>query len=275
MARSLSYLLVAMLSIQYGASAAKHLFPVAGAAGTAVLRTSFAAILLVLLWRPWRGSLSRESFMAIAGYGIALGLMNLLFYLSLERIPLGIAVTLEFTGPLALALFSSKKILDMVWAVLAGLGIWLILPGSQSPESLDLTGVFLALGAGVMWALYILAGQKAGKDVHSGRATAIGMCFAALAALPMGLAVNFKELANPSIWPIGLVIAIFSSALPYSLEMMAMKNISQKTFGILMSVEPAFATLAGFFFLGEGLSWAQGFGVFFVMLASAGCTLFA
>jgi inner membrane transporter RhtA len=249
---------------------AKQLFPLTGAAGMTVLRTLFAAVILLILWQPWKIIVSKQSFKAIAAYGLSLGFMNLLFYYALQRIPLGIAVTLEFTGPLAVALFSSKKKLDILWAFMAGLGIWLILPGSQTSGALDLAGILLAIGAGVFWALYIIFGQKAGKDVHSGRATALGMCFAALAALPFGIVQNGDQLTNLSLWPMGLLVAVLSSAIPYNFEMMALKNIPRKTFGILMSMEPVIATLMGFLFLKEALSTVQVFAMLCVILASAG-----
>lgn len=272
LARSLGYLLIAMLSIQYGASVAKEFFLQAGNVGTSTFRTFFAALILLAVWRPWRKKLSGESWRALAGYGIALGLMNLLFYLAIARIPLGIAVTLEFTGPLAVALLASKKSLDLLWAFLAALGIWLILPGGHSPEALDIVGILLALGAGGCWALYIIFGQRAGKSVDSGAATTIGMCFASLAILPFGIYYNGPELVNVSLWPIGLVIAVLSSALPYNFEMMAMKNLPQKTFGILMSMEPVIATLMGFLFLKETLTGLQVFAMICVIIASAGST---
>lgn len=272
MAWSLTFLLVAMLSIQFGATTAKQLFPIAGAAGTTVLRTLFAAILLSIIWRPWRGPISRQSVKALAAYGISLGFMNLLFYLALQRIPLGIAVTLEFIGPLAISLLSSKKVTDILWAILAGLGIWLILPNNLMIETLDLEGVLLAMGAGVFWAFYIIFGQRAGRDFHSGRAAAIGMCFAALVVFPFGVYESGKILLEPKIWLWGLFIAILSSAIPYSLEMLALKNIPRKTFGILMSLEPVVAAMMGFLFLSETLSPVQGLAILCVIIASVGST---
>ena len=269
---SLSYLLIAMLSIQYGASIAKEFFLVAGNAGTTTFRTAFAAIILLAVWRPWRKKLSGESWKALAGYGIALGFMNLLFYMAIARIPLGIAVTLEFTGPLVVALLASKKSLDLLWAFLAGLGIWLILPSTHSAEALDGVGILMALGAGGCWALYIIFGQRASKYVDSGAATTIGMCFASLAVLPFGIHENAPQLVNVSLWPVGLLIAVLSSALPYNFEMMAMKNLPQKTFGILMSMEPVIATMIGYLFLQENLTALQIFAIICVIIASAGST---
>jgi inner membrane transporter RhtA len=272
LALSLLYLLIAMLSIQSGAALAKQLFMEAGPAGTTTLRVGFAALILLVMWRPWRTRFARAHLKDIALYGMSLGLMNLTFYLALERIPLGIAVALEFTGPLALSLMSSKRVTDILWAFLAGLGIYLIMPVQSSEPALDLVGIMFALVAGAFWALYIWFGQRAGKDAHSGHVTALGMTAAALVTLPFGVAINGASLVNISLWPLGLGIAVLSSAVPYSLEMLALKTIPLKTFGILMSAEPAFAALMGYVFLKEHLTGTQMIAVLCVMAASAGST---
>lgn len=274
-ALSLLYLLIAMLSIQSGAALAKQLFAEAGPAGTTALRVGFAASILLLAWRPWRARFEKAHLKDIALYGMSLGLMNILFYLALERIPLGIAVALEFTGPLALSLMSSKRVTDILWAFLAGLGIYLILPVQANESALDLLGIILALAAGGFWALYIWFGQRAGKDAHSGHVTALGMTAAALVVLPFGVALNGESLLNFSLWPLGLAIAVLSSAIPYSLEMLALKTIPLKTFGILMSAEPAVAALMGYVFLKEALTPMQMIAVLCVMVASAGSTAMA
>ena len=260
-----------MLSIQFGASMAKQLFPVAGPAGTTMLRVCLAAVILLAIWRPWKTKYSLKQLKVFAGYGFCLGSMNILFYLSLARIPLGIAVALEFTGPLVLSLITSKKPVDIFWALLAAAGIYLVLPVSDtSTASLDLIGILLALAAGVFWALYIIFGQNSGKDTHSGHATAIGMTFAALVTIPFGIYSNSVEFFQLSILPLGLAIAVLSSALPYSLEMMAMKNISTTTFGVLMSLEPAIAALMGYLFLKENLTAMQVTAIVCIIIASGG-----
>ncbi len=269
---SLGLLLIAMLSIQIGASIAKRLFPLAGAAGTSALRVSISALVLLLVAQVWKYKIPRKNFPVIAAYGFSLGAMNLLFYFSLERIPLGIAVALEFTGPLAVALLSSKRALDLVWAVLAALGIYLILPLDASQASLNGAGILLALAAGFFWGLYILLGKSAGKDGSSLQVTAWGMLFAAMVTLPFGIVMNGEQIKNPSLLPMGLLIAILSSALPYSLEMKAMRNIPAKTFGILMSMEPVVATLIGFILLRESLTISQGAAIVCIVAASAGST---
>nr|BFD65513.1 threonine/homoserine exporter RhtA [Bdellovibrio sp. HAGR004] len=274
--KSIGLILIAMLSIQFGASVAKGLFPVAGPAGTTALRVFISALILVLVMRPWKESYSGQRLKSLAAYGISLGFMNLLFYFALERIPLGIAVALEFTGPLAVALFSSKRALDLCWAVLAGVGIYLVLPTSEVSQALDLTGVVLALGAGAFWGLYIIFGKRVGNAEGSSSANAaVGMCFAALVTFPVGLFTNFEQVTNPSLWPMGIAIAILSSALPYSLEMKAMRDMPAKTFGILMSLEPVVATVIGIIFLRETLAPVQWAAILCIVIASAGSTVTA
>lgn len=261
---------IAMVSIQVGASIAKRLFPAVGATGATALRLFFATLILGLIWRPWRGKLTRRELLAVVTYGASLGGMNLLFYLALARIPLGIAVAIEFTGPLAVALFASRKPLDFVWAALAVCGIVLILPISGASKALDWVGVGFALGAGLCWALYILFGQKAGAAVHGGKATALGMATAALIACPIGIAHAGTALLDPAILPFAIGVAILSSALPYSLEMMALQRIPTRTFGILMSLEPAIGALSGLLFLHEQLALGQWVAIGCIILASVG-----
>lgn len=270
---SIGLILIAMFSIQIGASVAKQVFPMAGPAGTTALRVFIAALILSLVGQLWKHRISRKNILVIAIYGICLGTMNLLFYFSLERIPLGIAVALEFIGPLTVALLASKRIWDILWIVLAGLGIYLILPISSSAADLDLTGILLALGAGVFWGLYIVFGQSAGKKGPSLHVSAIGMWFAAIVAIPVGIYMNGSQLQNPSLLPMGIVIAILSSALPYALEMRAMRDMPAKTFGILMSMEPLIATLMGILFLHETLQASQWIAIFCIIIASVGSTV--
>lgn len=270
---AIALILVAMLSIQSGAALAKQLFPLVGSMGVTVLRTSLAAALLLGLWRPWRLTWSRQQIQRLVLYGFSLGLMNLLFYLALERVPLGIAVALEFIGPLTLALASSRKVLDFIWALLAAAGIVLILPLTEVSADLDLRGALLAIGAGAFWALYIIFGKKAGEGVHGGQSAAVGMLFAALVTFPVGVADAGVKLLDWKALPLGLAVAIFSSALPYSLEMVSLKRIPIKTFGILMSLEPVFAALAGAVFLHEILSPIQWIAIASIVVASLGTTL--
>jgi len=270
---AVALLLIAMLSIQSGAAIAKQLFPIIGSMGVTLLRTSLAAVMLLGLWRPWSLFRSSKQLKHLALYGVALGLMNLLFYLALERIPLGVAVALEFTGPLAVALFASRKLLDFVWAILAAVGIVLILPLTNVSADLDFIGALFALGAGGFWALYIVFGKKAGEGSHGGQSAAIGMMFAALVTFPFGVADAGAKLLQWQALPLGFAVAIFSSALPYSLEMYSLKRIPIKTFGILMSLEPVVAAAAGTLFLHEVLTTTQMVAIASIVMASLGSAL--
>jgi inner membrane transporter RhtA len=226
--------------------------------------------MLLILWRPWRQRLTRREALAVVVYGAALGGMNLTFYLALARIPLGIAVAIEFTGPLAVALLATRRLIDFFWAFLAVAGILLILPLGQTSKALDWVGVGWALVAGTCWALYILFGQRAGASIHGGTATALGMATAALLVLPFGVAHAGRALLDVSLAPMALGVAVLSSALPYSLEMISLQRLPTRTFGILMSVEPALGALSGLLFLGEQLTPAQWAAIGCVIVASAG-----
>lgn len=272
-APSIGILLLAMVSLQSGASFSKELFPLVGPLGATTLRLIFAAIILTVIFRPFKTKTTRQEMKPIALYGVALGFMNILIYLAIERIPLGIAVALEFTGPLAVAIFASKKAVDLLYAALAGAGIYLILPVTSSSTPLDPIGIICALLAGVCWAAYIIFGKQAGALTHGGRVTAIGMFVAMIIALPFGIYSSGWNLFNLKALPIALGVAIFSSALPYSLEMVALKNLPKKTFGILMSIEPAIAACSGFIFLGETLTFLQGSAIMFIIVASSGSAL--
>lgn len=269
MLKSISILIIAMLSIQFAASQAKQLFSVLGTGGTATLRLVFAGILMAIWFKPWRAKFNRSVLL----YGGSLGLMNFSFYYALERIPLGIAVALEFVGPLSVAIFTSKNKIDYFWAILAGLGIFLLLPESTGAAAIDPVGILLALLAGGFWALYIIFGKKAGSELKGGVAASMGMLIAAIVVLPMGLAADGAKLFNPSALPMALMVAVLGSAVPYSLEMIALKGIPPRTFGILMSLEPALAALMGFLFLSEQLTWLQWSAIFCVIASSLGSTL--
>jgi inner membrane transporter RhtA len=261
-----------MTSIQFGASFAKQIFHLAHPAGITMLRTGLAALFLLALWRPWKANWDRSAWPHVLPYGASLGIMNLLFYMSLERIPLGIAVAVEFTGPLGLALLSSRRKQDLLWVLLAALGIILISPVTGH-DALDPIGLLLALGAGFCWALYIIFGQRMGRRIPAGTATALGMLVAALVTIPAGVFYVNDQFFQTQVWVMGFMVAALSSALPYSLEMLALKHLPTKTFGILMSLEPALAALMGFLFLQETLSLQQGLAMGCIMAASAGCTL--
>lgn len=265
-------ILIAMISIQSGASLAKSLFPLVGAPGVTALRLALGTLILVVIFKPWRLRFAREQRLPLLFYGLALGAMNYLFYLSIQRIPLGIAVALEFTGPLAVALFGSRRPLDFVWVVLAVLGLWYLLPLGQDVAQVDLTGALLALGAGACWAVYILTGQRAGEE-HGPATVAMGSLIAAVIFVPLSMLQATDTLFQWSLLPLGLAIAVLSTALPYSLEMIALTRMPTKTFGTLMSMEPALAALSGMVFLGETLTFTQTLALGAIILASMGSTL--
>ncbi|HCH49234.1 MAG TPA: threonine/homoserine exporter RhtA [Proteus sp.] len=265
-------LLLSMLSIQSGASLAKSLFPVIGAPAVTALRLLLGTLILFFIFKPWRIKFTRESLMPLFLYGLSLGAMNYLFYLALETIPLGIAVALEFTGPLAVAMFSSRRAIDFVWIILVIAGLGLLLPIGDNIHGLDPLGILYALGAGVGWALYIVFGQRAGKGY--GTATvSIGSLIAAFIFFPIGLMQSSPELMfSWSILPIALVIAILSTAFPYTLEMIALTRLPAKTFGTLMSLEPCMGAFIGIIFLHEHLTLIQWVALAFIVLASIGST---
>lgn len=269
----ISLLLVSMASIQIGASLAKSLFPHVGAAGATALRLGVATILLVLAFRPWRVRIARGQWRSLIAYGASLGMMNLLFYQALETVPLGIAISLEFTGPLAVALFGSRRLRDVAWVGLAALGLVLLLPKAGS-QPLDPLGAAYALGAGLCWALYIVFGQKAGAE-HGPQTVALGSIIAAAVAVPFGIAHAGTALLAPALLPVALAVAVLSTALPYSLEMVALTRLPARTFGMLMSLEPAFGALSGLVFLHESLSALQWLAIGAIILASAGTAMTA
>jgi inner membrane transporter RhtA len=262
-------LMIAMACFQVGATLAKSLFPLVGATGTTALRTGLAAAMLCVVWRPWRIRFSRHEARALIIYGLALGCMNLSFYGALKTIPLGLAVAIEFTGPLAVAAFASRRAIDFVWIALAVLGLLALLPPSRNGQPLALQGVTLALLAGGCWALYIIYGRRAGIS-HGGASTALGMLVGALFIVPIGLVQNGTALLAPRILLYGCVVALVSSAVPYSLEMIAMPKIPTRTLGVLLSLDPVLGAVAGFAFLHEHLSWLQWGAIACIMVASAG-----
>jgi len=265
-------ILIAMMSIQSGASLAKSLFPLVGAPGVTALRILLGTAILVVIFKPWRLRFKKEQRLPLLFYGLSLGAMNYMFYLSIQTIPLGIAVALEFTGPLAVALFSSRRPVDFIWVVLAVLGLWFLLPLGQDVSQIDLTGAALALGAGAFWAVYILSGQRAGEE-HGPATVALGSLIAAIIFVPIGMAQATASIWQWSVMPVGLAVAILSTALPYSLEMIALTRLPTRIFGTLMSMEPALAAISGMVFLGETLTLTQTLALCSIIVASMGSTL--
>lgn len=264
-------LFAAMISLCFGTSFAKQLFPLVGAQGTAALRVGLAAIILTALFRPWRVRLSRGDICRLAAFGAAMGLLNLTFYLSLKTIPLGLALAIEFTGPLALALVHARRPVHFACIGLAALGLLLLLP-LKGAAALDPVGVGFALIAAVCWALYIIFGKRLGH-IPAGPSVAMGMAVAAVVILPFGAAEAGLKLLHPAILAAAVVVAIASSALPYSLDMIAMRGMPKRTFGVLLSAEPAIGAVAGVIFLHELLTGQQWFAIAAIVAASAGAIL--
>lgn len=270
---ALPAVLLSMVSVQGGASIAKHLFPVLGASGTASLRIGFSALILLSVFRTNLLHLNKKQWLYCLAYGTCLGAMNLVFYFAIKRIPLGLGVTIEFTGPLALALLGSRKLLDLLWVLLAGLGIVLIAPWQQ--DNMDVAGVALAGMAGVLWAGYIVLGGKVSRLMPIGDAVAVGMLFATALVVPFGMFSHGLAAVNGPLLLIGVAVALLTSAIPFTLEMGALGQLPPKTFGILMSLHPAFGALSGMIFLEEYLSLTQWAAILCVILASAGASYFS
>lgn len=267
----IALLLAAMLSVQAGASIAKTLFPVVGPIGMVAIRIAFGTMVLCAVMRPWRARVTSATWRPLAVYGVSLGVMNLLYYLALNRVPLGIAVSLEFTGPLAVAVLSSRRLVDFAWILLAAAGLALLLPLAHLGVGTDPIGALYALAAGVCWALYIVYGQKAGAD-HGTQTVALGSVISAIIVVPIGLIDRGPGLFSTAILLPGLLVAVLSTALPYSLEMIALTRLPARTFGVLMSIEPAFAALIGYVYLHEWLTAVQWTAIALIILASIGAT---
>lgn len=261
-------MLVGIASVQIGSAVATSLFGDVGPAGTVLLRTLFAALVLCALWRPSREALAGASVADIALFGVVLGGMNLCFYEALDRLPLGIAVTFEFTGPLAIAIWGSRRRLDLLWVGLAAVAIVLLAPGIG--DGLDPLGVAFALAAGAFWAAYIVFSARVGRG-RAGRAgLSLAMAISAALLIPFGLVGAGSELFGPEALAIGLTVALLSSALPYTLELEALKRLPEGTFGVLLSLEPAVAAVVGFAALDQELLAREVVAILIVVIASAG-----
>jgi inner membrane transporter RhtA len=273
-------LMVSLITLCAGTSLAKGLFPFVGAEGTTTYRLVFSTMLLMAFWRPWRRAWTWADVPILVLFGATLGLMNLLFYNAIKTVPFGLAIAVEFTGPLAVALWSSKKPLDFVWIVLAVAGMGLILPlgnasgADMQAAAIDPVGIAYALGAGACWAVYIVVGQRVADRIGA-FATPMGMLVAALLVTPVGISVAGSSLLNPEWMLAGLGIALLSSAIPYSLEMYSLKHLPKQTFSILLSLEPAVGALAGWLVLSEQLSTQQLGAIGLIMAASMGSAMTA
>ncbi len=264
--------LTGVTSIQFGAALAATLFDRIGPSGTSVLRLSFAAIVLLAMWRPWRHARDPRHLRLAAIFGLTLGAMNLTFYEALDRIPLGVAVTIEFLGPITVATVLSRRRLDLAWVGLATLGIMLLAAPWQEGGGLDALGVAFALIAAVFWGLYILLAQRAGRVFDGGEGLAIAMVWAAAVPLVPGIAEAGTDLFAPGLLLAGLGVAMLSSVIPYSLETEALRRMPANVFGVLMSLEPALAALAGYLILSQALGARELAAIALVVAASIGVT---
>jgi len=264
-------LLGSSISVNAGAAFAKHLFPVAGAAGMTTLRIGFAALLLLIITRFWGKSTQAHHPKTILLYGVILGLMNLLIYQAFARIPIGIAIAIEILGPLAVVLGSAKRLMDFMWFGLALIGLGLFLPLDVNETSLDIVGIAYAIGAAVAWACYIVVGKRLSKD-STLSTVAIGLVVATCVAAPFGVIEAGSTLLSPPVMMLGFLVALFSSALPFPLEMMALKRLPAHLFSLLASASPIIAALCGWVILGEELLLKQWIAIFFIVAAIAGST---
>jgi inner membrane transporter RhtA len=262
---------VAVTSLQFGAGFAATLFDDLGPGGAAFVRLAFAAIVLVAAWRPRVRGRARGEVLTAVAFGVALGAMNVAIYAAFDRIPLGIAVTIEFVGPLGVAIAGSRRPVDAVWVVLAAGGI-LLLADRGGGGHLDTLGVLFALGAGAAWAAYIGLSQRTGRIFPGASGLAMAMVVGAVLAAPLGIAQAGDALLRPDLLLAGAAVALASSVLPYSLEMEALRRLPARVFGILMSLEPAVAALAGLIVLGQDLSGREWLAIGLVVAASAGAT---
>ena len=264
----------AMISVQLGATEAHKLFATLGAPGATALRVSLAAIMVVLILRPWRAKLTPKSIPILLVYGVTLGLMPYCFYWALSLAPQGVVVALEFSGPLAVAIGSSRRWIDFAWIGLAAIGLVFLLPFGHSASAVDPRGAALALVAGGFWAIYILAGRRAGR-AHGRYATAFGMIIAAAIVLPLGVIQVGPRLFSPAFLPVALLVALLSSAIPYTLEMFALMRTPPQVFGTLMSMEPALGAVLGLGMLKEHLTLTQWLAIVAVMGAAFGVAITA
>ena len=283
-----SLLIFGMITVQLGAALAKDLFSSLGPAGVVFLRVGFAALTLLALWRPWRlrangvqgrqragllAGAQRSDYLAVLAFGLILAVMNLTFYAALDRIPLGVTVTIEFIGPLSVAVAGSRRALDLLWVALAVGGILLLAPlGVLGTVPLDPLGLLLALGAGACWAVYILLTARVGKAFPGGTGLSLAMTVGAVVLLPVGIAGAGGALLNPRLLLLGAGVGLLSSVIPYSLEMAALRRISTSAFGVLMSLEPAIAALVGWLVLREALEPRAIIALVLVTTAAIGAT---
>ncbi len=263
--------LASISSVQVGAAWATTIFHQVGASGACLLRLAAASVVLMVAGRPNLRSFSSRQWLWAAMLGLVLAGMNLTFYHAISRIPLGTAVTIEFIGPLLVALAGSRRLRDVIWALLAAAGIVALCHGIASGTNAE--GIVLAAIAGLLWAAYILVQAQVGKSFSDGAGLAFAMTAAAVVALPFGVASGSSRLVVPGTLAVGVAVGMLSSAIPYSLELRALRSLSTATFGVLMSLEPAFAALAGAVVIGQAITLRDGIGIGLVCVASLGASL--
>lgn len=256
------------MSLQFGSAVAATLFPRAGALGIVALRLVFSALLLLVVCRPRLRGHSRTDWAAVTGLGVALGTMNTLFYQAIDRIPLGAAVTLELLGPLVLSVVGSRRLLSVLWAVLAFAGVYLL--GSSGFGRIDFTGAAFALAAGAMWVAYIIFNSRTGARFPKADGLALAMGLAALLSAPLGVVSAGGALLDPVTLGLGAAVAVLSSGVPYTLELFALRRLPAATFALLMSLMPVAATAAGFLVLGQHLEPLELVAIALVVVASMG-----
>ena len=271
-ARGIALVVVAVSTLQVGAAFAVTLFDEVGSSGAVLLRLGIAALVLLAVWRPSLAGHSRSDLLTAVAFGLALGTMNWAIYAAMDRIPIGVAVTIEFAGPLGLAVALSRRALDLVWVALAAAGI-LLLTNPFGASDLDGAGIAFALLAAAAWAVYIPFSARTGRLFPGGRGLAIAMVVGALLVAPAGIAQGGAELLAPAVLAQAAVVALASSVIPYSLELEALRRIPSRVFGVLMSLEPAVAALAGFVVLGQALGAGDVAAIGLVVAASAGASM--
>ena len=268
-AQAVALVLVGVTSIQFGAALGATLFDDLGPGGASLLRLGFAGLIMAAVFRPRVRGRDRADLQLVAAFGLTLGAMNVVFYEALDRIPLGIAVTIEFLGPLAVAVMGSRRPRDVLWVAMAAIGIVLL---ADPSGDVDTVGILFALAAAAFWGLYIVLAHRAGPRFEGREGVALAMMIAALVPIVPGIAQGGANLLEPELLAIGACVAVLSSVIPYTLETEALRRIPRHVFGVLMSLEPAVAALAGLIVLGQNLDAVQITAVVLVVVASAGAS---
>lgn len=265
-------ILISMASVQGSSSLAKHLFSTLGPSGMAAWRLVFSSIMLLLIFKPWRKPITKQAWKYIILYGFALGIMNLSFYSSIERIPIGIAVAIELTGPIMVAMCATRKKIDFIWLGIAIIGLVMLLPITEAHTDLDVVGILLALCAGACWAMYIVFGRKAGQ-LQGPSSVALGSVIVSCFIFPIGVWQSGEVMFSLDVLPLAFLVALLASAIPYALDMIALPKIPASTFSTLMSLSPVLGALSGLIFLQETLSVKQWLSIMLIIISSIGTVL--